>query len=567
MPSEGSGSAGALAQGYVSHAPWFLRIRFLALVIAAGQLLLHGGQFLSSRDPRLLVPHAVAFLSDLLLIFLVSLLIGAGLKLAPLNRGQAAGRLGAGVLVAVGMLLSAYPLILREFLTFPANLFVADMASTRVLLTEYLGIRRFWPVLATGLLGAVALRLPAGFLPRGRWPVWVGLFAGLIALTTVAQTSPHPLIYSLQEQARSFLSAQPRAVASLRQPEKRVGVIGIRGALPDVSLAASPHRKVFVVVLEGVTAADFEREFLNQRNGFYQRVKGQARYFGQYRATNLDSYTSLIAMLTGVVVPYRAYSDEGRYRAVNDSDNLTRIMRQAGYWNLFLSTYEHQPFVPTRADWDRIMDRRDLGALEGWVSLGTSRMEAATEDRAALASLVDQVASKERAFVMHELVYGHSPQWRATTGMTQLEYYDHYLTDLLDRLLAKRLDQESLLVIVSDHGDRAKSSIAENYRVPLLVVGTGVEAGHDDTFLTHLDLPRIIGSTMLKQALPAPRNETWVVGSTERWVYGRIGADGAHLFLDDSTGRVLASTGSEPAASLRTVFQTYMDSFHTRFGP
>lgn len=546
---------------------WLGRVCLLALVFAAGQTVLHGIQFLSGHDSRLLLPHAVAWLTDLFLIFLVSLLAWGLNKLAPQRWSRAAGLLGAGLLVAMGILLSSYPLLLREFLAFPANLFVADAASARVLLTEYLGIHRFWPALGAGLLGVAALGLPVRFTPRGRWPAVLGVLASLLALPTMTRTSPHPFAYSVQEEIKSLLSSHPRAVASLRRPMKSSGTPRLQGAMPAASLASSPHRKIFFLVLEGVTAADFEREFLPRQGGFFERVKDRVCYFPQYRATNLDSYTSLIAMLTGVQVPYRAYADEGRYRAVNDADNLTRRLHQAGYFTLFLSTYEHQPFVPTRKDWDRILDRRDLGPLDGWISLGTSRMEAATEDRAALTHLLNQAVSKERIFVMHELVYGHSPQWRATTGMTQLAYYDLYLNELLDRLEANKLDLESLLVIVSDHGDRAQSAVAENYRVPLLVVGPGVEPRRDEAFRTHLDLPGIVGATMLNQALPVPKSATWVVGSTERWVYGRIRTGGAHLFLDDSTGRVLASSGSEQAMSLHTAFQDYLDSFHTRFGP
>ena len=45
---------------------------------------------------------------------------------------------------------------------------------------------------------------------------------------------------------------------------------------------------------------------------------------------------------------------------------------------------EHQPFVPNPRDWEEVLDRGDLGDLAGWTSLGSSRMESATEDRAAL---------------------------------------------------------------------------------------------------------------------------------------------------------------------------------------
>jgi hypothetical protein len=322
---------------------------------------------------------------------------------------------------------------------------------------------------------------------------------------------------------------------------------------------------VFLIVLEGVTAADFENEFIKESK-FLARVSDRATYFHRYYATNLDSYTSLIAMLTSVQVPYRAYADESLYGAVNQTANLTRSLRDLGFFTLFVSTYAHQPFVPTRNDWNRVMDRGDLPSHEGWVSLGSSRMEAATEDRAALSTIVDAAAAHPKTFVLHELVYGHSTEWRAKTGQTQLAYYDVYLLDLLDRLEAKGLGSRSLFVIVSDHGDRAKASVAENYRVPLLVVGTHGLPGGDVEFRSHLDLERIVASYLTRSALPPPRKETHVVGSTERWVYGSIKADRDHLFIDDQTGAVLSSRGGPDASRLRDTFQSSLSEFGSLYG-
>jgi phosphoglycerol transferase MdoB-like AlkP superfamily enzyme len=94
----------------------------------------------------------------------------------------------------------------------------------------------------------------------------------------------------------------------------------------------------------------------------------------------------------------------------------------------------------------------------------------------------------KRSFVLHELIFGHSTEWRVATGKRQLEYYDLYFNDILNQLERRGLDERTLLIIVSDHGDRAKSSNMENYRVPLLIVGSGVTPLKDDGFRTHLDI-------------------------------------------------------------------------------
>lgn len=522
----------------------------IALAIWGWLLLLHGWQAIVSGDPRLWLPHGVALLHDGAV-----LAIAAGIALV-------ARRLGWVLLAATGALLSIYPQLLPEYLATPTNLFMADAESTRTLLTEYLGLERLWPMSVVLLIFGVMWKRSHGFRVGKR--VKIGIALVLTAAMLTLPRSPQPVISSLWLQGIELFSGGGRVVPSLRPAP--AGSHFAEGIPPPATLGNARFRHVFLIVLEGVPAVDFEREFMQRRDGFYTSVKAQATYFSNYYSTNLDSYTSLIAMLTGQQVPYRAYANPTSYERVNAANNLPRTMRTNGYHSLFLSTYGHQPFVPTRSDWDAVLDRNDLHVDEHWLSLGSNRMEQATEDKAALTTIVDTAVKHQRSFTLQEMVYGHSPEWQAKTGKTPAVYYDEYLSDLRDRLAAQGLIDDSLIIVVSDHGDRARMVDVDNYRVPLLVIGKSIKDTTDSVLRSHLDLPAMTEDWLLNQPLPRERAQVDLVGSTERWVYGRIMADGQHLFIDDTRGTAMATSGKLDAMVVRNEFQSMVDSFGRRFG-
>jgi hypothetical protein len=538
----------------------------LLLVFSAFQLLLHLGYFIVQRDPRMLMPHAVAFLHDLLLIFAVFFGFAVTGRVFPARLRPALKITAITCLFGLGLLLASYPRFLREYLAFPVNIMATNLGSAGVFFKEYAGVAALWPIALAVAAGSIALVTPL----RVHLSAWMCMVGGsilaLVAVLTLPRLSPQPFVYSLQQEFVSRIGSDGRAVPSLKRPV--TGSDGLtRSVSSSLDLAKSFRADhVLLIVLEGVTAQAFENDFMAPKDGFYERVKACAAYFSQYYATNLDSYPSLIAMLTSVQVPYLAYADESLYGAVNNAPNLARTLRAHGFRTLFISTYAHQPFVPTRNDWDHVMDRSDLVSLDGWVSLGSNRMEAATEDRAALPTVFEFMAAGKRSFVVHELVYGHSPEWRAATGKRQLAYYDLYLSDVLDCLLAKGLDSRTLLVIVSDHGDRAKASSIENYRIPLLVVGNGVSPLTDDGFRSHLDMQAIVAHYLAGTALPSAREELFVVGSSERWVYGQISREGEHVFIDDRTGRILSLHGNRDPLQVYRLFQATVEKFGSSYG-
>ncbi len=67
-------------------------------------------------------------------------------------------------------------------------------------------------------------------------------------------------------------------------------------------------------------------------------------------------------------------------------------------------------------------------------------------------------------------------------------------------------------------------------------------------------------------ALPPSRSDVYVVGSTERWVYGVIAEGGEYLFIDDETGKVLSVHGNLDPLAVSRDFHSSLDAFGVRFG-
>lgn len=531
-----------------------------AMAFAGYLLLLHGLAAVQARDPRVLMPHVVGWLHDCLIMALLAGVFGILSRLLPGSWSRVARAAGFGAIFAAAMVLALYPGLLQVFLASPVNIFATDAAAAGAFIRDYLGIRALWPAAVALAAGVLSRRVPSVRIRRRCLiaAVPVALFTAL----TLGHDSPNPVVFGLQDSLRQLWA--PRAVPRLKTT--------IDGSAPpaagltvdwDAAARKARYDHVALIVLESVTASDFEAGFLLRPGGFFERRRQHARYFSRYYATNLDSYTALLAMTTSIQVPFRAYAAPERYAPVNGAPNMVRGLRDSGFRTLFASTYQHQPFVPNRRDWDKVMDRRDLGDLRRWTSLGSNRMEAATEDRAALPAIVEFMAAGPKSFVLAELVFGHSPEWRVKTGRTPVEYYDRYLTELWDRLTGAGLSSRTLLIIVSDHGERSRASDAENYRVPLLVVGDSVEQGTDGALRSHLDLQAILAHHLFGAAMPAERSAVTFVGSTERWIYGMLLATGEHAFIDDSTGRVLS--GSLAPAFVRDTFQTQVSAFAAAF--
>lgn len=541
------------------------RLIKLFLLFSFYQLILHLYFALSAKDPRLILPTSIAFSHDLALLAIVAAIGYLITSISPIQFKSIANKIFSVTLIITGVLLSAYPKMLREYLVFPVNIFDSDFNSAETLLSDYLGFAALFPCLFAFILGLIVYRtnkeLRISKIIKITGFILILLFLGF----TMQRPSPQPFIYSLQKKVASIIKGENRVVASLNRTTTEEFTYKAN-QLEYSKNEISNYSHILLIVLEGITSESFEEGFLTIPNGFYAQHKDKSVYYNNYFASNLDSYTSLIAMLTSVQVPYRAYADASLYDQVNKAPSVTQDLHNRNFKNIFISCYEYQPFVPTRKYWDKIYERQDLPSVKEWVSLGSSKMESAIEDKAAISTIIGIIKSNENSFILHEMVYGHSPEWRATTGRTQNEYHDEYLKELSRKLKNEKLFDKTLFVIVSDHGNRAKSSDIENYRIPLLITGSKISHQTISEWLSHLDLPGIIYHYAAGDKHPESRIDMFFVGSTEKWVYGKMDKNRDNLFIEDASGIILSQSGNLKAIEVRNDFQSYLNTFRINYG-
>jgi hypothetical protein len=124
------------------------------------QFFLHAYVALASHDPRLLIPHVIAYLHDIALLGIVAAIGYLAAAIAPTGLRQTVANIGSVCISIVGILLAIYPKILREYLVFPVNIFEADSGSAKVLISDYMGITAFLPALIAIILVVIVMFIP-----------------------------------------------------------------------------------------------------------------------------------------------------------------------------------------------------------------------------------------------------------------------------------------------------------------------------------------------------------------------------------------------------------------------
>lgn len=215
------------------------------------QFALHASFAVVSMDPRVLVPHLVAWLQDLVLLLIVASAGGALVARAESSFRRPAKAAFLGALVAFGVVLAAYPRMLQSSLAFPVNLFLTDLGTASVFVREYAGLRVLWPAVIALGAGIVAPRLAFLRLPHRR-TVIATLVA--IAIPTLLVQAPNPIVFSIQDTLLGSVLGGGREVPRLVPGVPRDQAAIANTTSPLEASGSSEYDHVLLVVLEGITA-------------------------------------------------------------------------------------------------------------------------------------------------------------------------------------------------------------------------------------------------------------------------------------------------------------------------
>ena len=544
----------------------FWQFEKVAVSFICVQMLLHFYGALVSYGLRDFFLHFVAFSHDLAIISGLVYLFFRVEKSLFIN-SLSLKKVWEFLLFFLLATLSLYPLMLTEYIGFPINVFDVEIENIPFFVKSFLGIKGVLIFIFAMLSPFFIGRLKFYYAQKHRKAI-LKAFSALGAIfillgvfnLPVLEAQPNPFVYSLQNSVVSIFTSSSRVVPELKRPLAAQSGETLNECVFD-QLSGERFNHVLILVMETVELRDFRADFLQKKDGFYSKVKESSIFFNNYFTPNLDSFTSLIAMLTTIHVPYRAYHTPEIYAKVNAAPNMVRSFSKNGWKTMFVCTAENQPFIPVKKDWDKIIEGRDFKNKENYISLKHNPIESGIEDRIAIPAIVDFMKQNPQTLVMQEMIFGHSNRWTDLTGKRQLDYYDECFSQLLERLRIAGLLDNTLLVILADHGKRRDAASLDSYNIPLLIVGEGIKSATNESMYSHISLQDIIYSQMMEKELPDSLSEVLHVGPSGRWVYGKTSKNGESLFLDAKDGRILRSNGNLSPIAVYDQFQQEINDF------
>lgn len=332
------------------------------------------------------------------------------------------------------------------------------------------------------------------------------------------------------------------------------------------------YKKIVVFVMESVTLKALEEGTSRlEPERMFAHIKKQSHRYTNIIASNMDSRTGMLAMLSGRFVPFEAYSDAdvSRYAFLSRERSLVHRMNEYGYVTAFSAAVTEQEAVVFDLPWsERFVlteSDRDQARKQGFLCLTPYEFEHSCDDRYLLPTLVDFVASHERAFLYHEFIYGHSQEYMDALQIDPVRYYSDYVEAFTEALKKRDLLDETLIVIVADHGIRMKGYETERstYILPLYFFHPQFQGRIDASLYAHFDFKDLLLAEASHSSPPLARDHAPFIGMTSSAIIGAVDARGSLTVIKDRRWRPYALMTPDTAHAERLLagIRSYRDRF------
>jgi len=470
------------------------------------------------------------------------------------------------LLVLIGAVSFIYTFFLFDLLSFPVNIFAIRLQNASFFIEYFMSVKLLVILVGgMGILFGISHYFPIKIF-WSKIPIIFSVLVSLLFVPTILRPAINPLVYSLQEQIMLSFSGESyltKLQPPIPDPELKLQFHFLDRSFETIPKIKPKYKRVIVLVMEGVNYKDYYDKSTGDKNSFINRHQDNVATWHNYHTLNLDSYTSLLAMLNSIFIPYQAYVDESKYRFVNKRNNLIRFFNANGFSTHFITSYGEQQkrFVPDAVEWSEMVFMKDIENNTKYASITSSKIDYACEDLAVFDDLIEILKTNTQAFVLQEMAYGHSSQWKEKTGLETIDYYNQYFNKIVAALTTNKLLEGTLLIISSDHGPRDNTYASENYHVPLLIWAQDIEKTENHKFISHLDFKDILLQVLTGKEIVSKRETIYTMGNSGEYIYGKITADGEFIFINNRMSNVKSNADQEIIKAFNSTFQDYLNYF------
>lgn len=439
----------------------------------------------------------------------------------------------------LGAVSFVYTIFLQDLITLPINLFCITIDHLTFFIKYYLDLKLVLvTTLGIGIMLILARFFPFKLTDKKKLTV-IAIILSVLFIPTLLRPSLNPLIASTLEQYVLSIKTNHNITKMNAPPVPDKGKSDQFNFL-NKSFDTFPglhtnYNRIIVLVMESVNYENFINASVPDSNSFYNIHKKNLILYKNYYTLNLDSYSSILAMLNSLFIPYQAYVNDKKFSFVNNRNSLVRFFNKNGYSTLFLTSYgiQQERFLPDLNDWTQRIFMDSISGNQKFASVTSNKIEYACEDLAVFDDMMNFLKSNKKSFILQEMVYGHTIAWKQKTGIETIDYYNQYFEKTINELKKNNILDSTLLVVVSDHGPRNRPYNTENYHIPLLFYSADINSNENTKFLSHIDFKDILLSNISDYQYKPLEKDIYTVGNSGEFIYGTIKKDGNYIFINN----------------------------------
>lgn len=325
------------------------------------------------------------------------------------------------------------------------------------------------------------------------------------------------------------------------------------------------YKNILIFIGEEWMYSDFLKE--KKQNDFFDKHFLNSIYYTKHFTSNQDSRTAIFSLLTASFIPFEAYLDTtySKYDPViKKKKNLVSYFKENDYNTVFLvSAIETPSDIVSNFNFDKIitLDKKIYDSQEYYCSK-LFVYETSCEDMAMLDDIKDVILNNEKLFFIQEFIYGHSYKHIQDKKISRTSYYSDYLNQVYSFLEAQNKIDDTLIVIVGDHGSRATSEMYtyEGFMVPFIFIAKDLDPASLDVLTSHLDFKDLLFKYIHSNNYIPLNEHVMFVGGTGSYLIGFYTKDSDFGIINTQSNKLI--NNSLPKQKIIPLSQEFYNQFN-----